>query len=157
VVRFVSVLAARRRPTAPVHIPTEYPPAPLSATILRFRCPHCGRGAVLTGLFSMNERCPVCGFVFMRGNPAYFSGAIFINYLLGAGVSIAVFLSVLAATWPNVPWNVLAYGAPVGVLIIVLLLHPVSKMILLTVDVRMRPITEDELMGKARPTGDAVS
>ena len=87
--------------------------------------------------FSMNERCPVCGFVFMRGNPAYFSGAIFINYLLGAGVSIAVFLAVLAATWPNVPWNVLAYGAPVGVLIIVLLLHPVSKMILLTVDVRM--------------------
>jgi uncharacterized protein (DUF983 family) len=138
-------------------IPAEYPPAPLSATILRFRCPHCGRGAVLTGLFSMHERCPVCGFVFKRGNPAYFSGAIFINYLLGAGAAIAVFLLVLTVTWPNVPWNVLTYAGPVGAVVIVVLLYPVSKMILLAVDVRMRPITEDELIGKARPTGDAVS
>src|SRR5438477_1596146 len=128
--------------------PAEYPAAPLSATILRFRCPHCGRGAVLTGLFSMHERCPVCGFVFKRGNPAYFSGAVFINYLLGAGASIAMFLVVLVATWPSVPWTLLKFAGPVGVIAIVLLLYPVSKMILLAVDVRMRPITEDELIGK---------
>lgn len=138
-------------------IRVEYPAAPLRDTILRFRCPHCGRGAVLTGLFSMHDRCAVCGFVFKRGNPAYFSGAIFINYLLGAGASIVTFLVVLVTTWPNVPWNVLAYAGPVGALIIILLLHPVSKMILLAIDVRMRPITEDELIGDMRPTGDAVS
>jgi uncharacterized protein (DUF983 family) len=135
----------------------EYPAAPLGATLLRFRCPYCGRGAVLTGLFSMHERCAVCGFAFTRGNPAYFSGAIFINYLLGAGVSLVIFLLVLVATWPRVPWSLLGYAAPVAVLVIVLLLHPVSKMILLAVDVRMRPITEDELIGHARPTGDTVS
>jgi len=135
----------------------EYPAAPLGATLLRFRCPHCGRGAVLSGLFSTHERCAVCGFVFKRGNPAYFSGAIFINYLLGAGASILAFLVVLVATWPNVPWNVLAYAGPVGALVIVLLLHPVSKMILLAVDVRMRPITEEELVGHASPAGDAVA
>jgi uncharacterized protein (DUF983 family) len=140
-----------------IQIPTEYPAAPLSRTILRFRCPYCGRGAVLAGLFATRERCAVCGFVFNRGNPAYFSGAIFINYLLGAGASIAMFLVVLAATWPRVPWNVLAYAGPVGMLVIVLLLYPVSKMILLAVDVRMRPITESELIGNARRTGDAVS
>jgi uncharacterized protein (DUF983 family) len=136
---------------------TEYPAARLRDTILRFRCPYCGRGAVLTGLFSMHERCDVCGFVFKRGNPAYFSGAVFINYLLGAGTTIFVLLVVLVATWPNVPWNILAYAGPVGALVIILLLYPVSKMILLAVDVRMRPITEDELMRKARPTGDSVS
>jgi uncharacterized protein (DUF983 family) len=135
----------------------EYPAAPLSATVLRFRCPHCGRGAVLSGLFSTHERCTVCGFVFKRGNPAYFSGAIFINYLLGAGASIVAFLVLLVATWPRVPWNVLAYAGPVGALVIVLLLHPVSKMILLAVDVRMRPITEDELVGHSSPAGDGVS
>ena len=135
----------------------EYQPAPLHRTILRFRCPYCGRGAVLTGLFATHERCAVCGFAFKRGNPAYFSGAIFINYLLGAGASLVIFLIVLVATAPHVPWRLLGYAAPVGVLVVVLLLHPVSKMILLAVDVRMRPITEDELMGRARPTGDAVS
>lgn len=55
-----------------------------------------------------------------RGNPAYLSGAVFINYL------------------------------------VILLLYPVSKMILLAVDVRMRPITEDELMGRTSPTGDSA-
>ena len=135
----------------------EYPAAPLRATILRFRCPHCGRGAVLSGLFSTHERCAVCGFVFKRGNPAYFSGAIFINYLLGAGASLVAFLAVLLATWPDVPWNVLTYVGPPGALLIVVLLHPVSKMILLAIDVRMRPITEDELIGHTRPTGDTVS
>jgi len=105
----------------------------------------------------MHERCAVCGFAFNRGNPAYFSGAIFINYLLGAGAAIIIFLIVLVATWPNVPWNMLAYAGPVGVLAIVLLLYPVSKMILLAIDVRMRPITEDELIGNSRATGDSVS
>ena len=135
----------------------EYPPAPLARTILRFRCPHCGRGAVLRGLFSTHERCSVCGFVFMRGNPAYFSGAIFINYLLGAGATLLAFLIVLAATWPSVPWNVLAYAGPVGAAVIILLIHPLSKMILLAVDVRMRPITEDELVGHASSAGDGVA
>lgn len=135
----------------------EYPAAPLSATLLRFRCPYCGRGAVLTGLFSMHERCAVCGFAFKRGNPAYFSGAIFINYLLGAGMSLLVFLLVVVATWPRVPWNVLVWAGPIGALLIIVLLYPVSKMILLAVDVRMRPITEDELIGHLRSTGDAVS
>jgi uncharacterized protein (DUF983 family) len=135
----------------------EYPAAPLGRTILRFRCPHCGRGAVLSGLFSTHERCAVCGFVFKRGNPAYFSGAIFINYLLGAGAAIFAFLVVLVTTWPNVPWDTLAYAGPVGALVIVVLLHPVAKLILLAIDVRMRPITEDELIGHRRPTGDTVS
>ena len=105
----------------------------------------------------MHERCAVCGFVFKRGNPAYFSGAIFINYLLGAGASLVALLVFIVATWPNVPWNVLAWAGPIGAVLIILLLYPVSKMILLAVDVRMRPITEDELVGYKRATGDAVS
>jgi len=112
---------------------------------------------VFVGPLTTHERCAVCGFVFKRGNPAYFSGAIFINYLLGAGVSLLLFLLLIVATAPHVPWSALVYAAPVGAILIVLLLNPVSKMILLAVDVRMRPITEDELMGKARVTGDHVS
>lgn len=112
---------------------------------------------MLNGFLSTHDKCSVCGFAFKRGNPAYFSGAIFINYLLGAGAALFSFLIVLAVTWPRVPWNVLAYAAPIGALVIILLLHPVAKMILLAVDVRMRPITEDELQGTMRPTGDAVS
>ena len=105
----------------------------------------------------MHERCAVCGFAFNRGNPAYFSGAIFINYLLGGFTALATFLLVLILTWPHPPWNVLSYAGPIGIVAIVLLVYPLSKMILLAVDVRMRPVTEDELMGTMRASGDAVS
>jgi hypothetical protein len=30
----------------------------------------------------MNERCPVCGLVFGRGEPGYFTGAMYVSYAL---------------------------------------------------------------------------
>lgn len=126
-------------------MPPTYTPAPLLRTIVRFRCPYCGSGAVLRTMFTTHDRCAVCGYAFLRGNPAYFSGAIIINYLLGAGTALAAFLLFLAATWPSVPWSALRFLVPIAVVVSVVLLNPVSKMILMAVDVRMRPITEEEL------------
>ena len=100
-------------------------------------------------MFTVRDRCAVCGFVFNRGNPAYFSGAIFINYLLGAGATLAAFLVLLVATWPSVPWNALRYAVPAAAVVVILVLNPVSKAILLAVDVRMRPVTEEELMAQS--------
>lgn len=124
-------------------------PAPIHQVVLRLRCPHCGRGAVFQSVFTVRDRCAVCGFVFKRGNPAYFSGAIFINYLLGAGATLAVFLILLVVTWPSVPWIVLRYAVPAAAVASILVLNPVSKAILLAVDVRLRPITEEELMAQS--------
>ena len=126
-------------------------PAPALRTVARLRCPHCGQGAAFQAMFTMHERCAQCGYVFKRGNPAYFSGAIFINYLLGAGGTLAAFLVFVVATWPDVPWGVLRWAAPITALASVVLLNPVSKAILMAVDVRMRPITADEIrMGSHR-------
>jgi hypothetical protein len=30
----------------------------------------------------MNERCPVCGLLFGRGEPGYFTGAMYVSYAL---------------------------------------------------------------------------
>jgi uncharacterized protein (DUF983 family) len=97
-------------------------------------------------MFEVHDKCRVCGYALKRGNPAYFSGAIVINYLLGAGGTLAMMLALVALTWPSVPWKALGYVVPVLVVVVVLLLNPVSKAILMAVDVRMRPITEDELV-----------
>ena len=114
-------------------------------TVGLLRCPYCGRGAALRSVFTLHDRCAVCGYVFNRGNPAYFSGAIFINYLLGAGSTLAATLVFLVSTWPSVPWSALRYVVPAAAIGSVVLLNPVGKVILMAVDVRMRPITEDEL------------
>jgi uncharacterized protein (DUF983 family) len=42
--------------------------------ILAQRCPRCRQGKVFRGQLAMEERCPVCGFVYRR-EPGYFTGA----------------------------------------------------------------------------------
>ena len=51
--------------------------------LLRQRCPRCGQGRIFGGLFSMNEQCSNCGLVFGRGEPGYFTGAMYFSYALG--------------------------------------------------------------------------
>jgi uncharacterized protein (DUF983 family) len=52
------------------------------ATIVRRRCPECGRGAIFRAPLTMNERCPNCGLLFGRGEPGYFTGAMYVSYAL---------------------------------------------------------------------------
>ena len=51
-------------------------------TMLRRRCPQCGSGPVFSSLWLMNENCPVCGLRFGRGEPGYFTGAMYVSYAL---------------------------------------------------------------------------
>jgi uncharacterized protein (DUF983 family) len=50
--------------------------------ILRKRCPRCRRGQVFRSLWKMNENCPVCGLDFDRGDPGYFTGAMYASYAM---------------------------------------------------------------------------
>jgi uncharacterized protein (DUF983 family) len=50
--------------------------------MLRRRCPHCGRGAIFGSAWSMNEYCSQCGLEFGRGEPGYFTGAMYVSYAL---------------------------------------------------------------------------
>ena len=52
------------------------------AAMLRRRCPRCREGRVFAGPLRMNETCPVCGLKFGRGEPGYFTGAMYVSYAL---------------------------------------------------------------------------
>jgi len=52
------------------------------AAILSRRCPKCREGAVFSSPLGMNEACPVCGLRFGRGEPGYFTGAMYVSYAL---------------------------------------------------------------------------
>jgi uncharacterized protein (DUF983 family) len=52
------------------------------AAIARRRCPRCREGPVFRSTLAMNERCPVCGLLFGRGDPGYFTGAMYVSYAL---------------------------------------------------------------------------
>lgn len=49
---------------------------------LLLRCPHCFQGKIFSGIWKMNERCPVCGIVYER-EQGFFMNAIFFGYILG--------------------------------------------------------------------------
>jgi uncharacterized protein (DUF983 family) len=119
---------------------------------IRLRCPHCGHGRVLAGWASVRERCDHCGLRFHRGDPEYFSGAMFANLIVSEGFFVISFAAALFLTWPNVPWDALTY---VGVAVMALLpvvMYPVSKVVWLAMDTLVRPVTDDELLPSAGPT-----
>jgi uncharacterized protein (DUF983 family) len=50
--------------------------------ILERGCPRCGR-KIFHGPLSMYDECPGCGLDFDRGQPGYFTGAMYVSYALG--------------------------------------------------------------------------
>lgn len=93
----------------------------------------------------MHSRCTVCNFRFERSDENYFQGAMFVNFMIGGFTFASSFLAVLMLSWPDVPWNALTYGAPVAMLAFMVLLYPISKVVWLTADVMLRPVTAAEL------------
>ena len=81
-------------------------------TILRRRCPECGEGAIFRGPLTMNEHCPVCGLPFGRGDPGYFTGAMYVSY--GMAIPIIALLALiehqLLPAWSLLKLVVLAWA-----------------------------------------------
>src|SRR4051794_16927007 len=69
--------------------------------ILRQRCPKCWQGAVFQGLWTMHERCPVCGHKFQQ-DEGYFLGAMYVSYTLSLpllGLMTVLLRMLLFPTW----------------------------------------------------------
>ena len=112
---------------------------------VRLRCPNCGVGAVLRPYATVNHHCAHCGFRFERSNDSYFSGAMLTNLAVAEGLFAVVFATVLITSWPDVPWDTLAWSMPLGVALAPALLLPFAKVFWLTFDVAFRPVTPDEI------------
>ena len=57
------------------------------------RCPRCVSGTIFRGRLSMHPTCPVCGLRFER-EPGYFTGAMYVSYMLALPVMAACVLAV---------------------------------------------------------------
>lgn len=96
---------------------------------------------------AVHARCTGCNFRFARSDESYFSGAMFFGLLMGEflyGVALAI---TIASMWPNVPWDTMTWAMPLGVLLIMIFVIPASRVVWLTVDVLVRPVQPDELVG----------
>ncbi len=72
-------------------------------TILRRGCPRCGH-PIFRSPLAMHENCPGCGLDFDRGQPGYFTGAMYVSYALAVPL-IALLTLIEHLMIPN--WSLL--------------------------------------------------
>ncbi len=66
---------------------------------LSLHCPNCGEGRIFTGLFSMNQTCPVCGVRFERESGESVGG-MYINLSIAELLTIGGFFLVNTLAHP---------------------------------------------------------
>jgi uncharacterized protein (DUF983 family) len=130
---------------SPLALPTFERTLAVWWRVLRLRCPHCGRGPVLRAPAAVRLKCSGCGLRFERSRHNYFSGAMFFGLLIGETLFVTALVTTIIVTWPSVPWDAITYVAPIGMIVVMLLLLPISKVVWLGVDVLVRPVTAAEL------------
>lgn len=106
---------------------------------LTLRCPHCGGGPVRRGWFTILPACGRCGKRLQRGEQDYFLGAMLFNLIIAELLFAAVFVTTLVILWPDVPWDVIQYAAPLGMAVVPFALYPCSKLLWLAADLAFRP------------------
>jgi uncharacterized protein (DUF983 family) len=79
--------------TAPGLSNEPSPPRTALAGIIARRCPRCRRGALFRAPLVMVEDCPVCGLDLDRGDPGYFTGAMYVSYALA--IPLIAFLTLI--------------------------------------------------------------
>ncbi len=100
---------------------------------LTLRCPRCGSGHLFRGYFHLVDDCPRCGLHFER-EAGYFAGALAINIMCVGGLFAIVFVSLLAATIPEIPVvPILVIVLPI-VVIGPVVWYPFSKTLWMAVD-----------------------
>lgn len=115
--------------------------------LVLLRCPHCGTGPVLNHWkIDVRERCPACNFRYTRTDESYFSAAMFFNLMFMEAIFAIGLVGYMLIVWPNVQWESLTYVAAVGMVVLGLVMQPLGKVIWLSLDVLIRPVTHDELV-----------
>lgn len=132
------------------HLDMAFPRAGRSLRLvgraLMLRCPYCGKGPVLRHWFALRPACGNCARPFERGEHDYFLGAMLFNLLIAELLFATVFVTVLVMRWPEVPWDAIEIGAPLGMAATPFLTYPFSKLLWLAFDLTLRPDTPADLM-----------
>jgi uncharacterized protein (DUF983 family) len=140
--------SSRKRTTdSPLNLPSTSDALRLLGRVLRLRCPNCGGGPVMRMSGAVLPRCRSCNFRFERSDESYFSGAMFFGLLMGEFLYAIVLLLVIVSMWPNVPWDTMTWAMPLGVLLTMIFVIPASRVVWLAVDVLVRPVQPEELIG----------
>jgi len=107
------------------------------------RCPRCGGRGVFRSLTELRERCPTCGFGFVR-EEGYWLGAMAVAFAMVEIVFAALLIAVIGSTWPDVPWTPLLIAGLVLNGVVPFLAYGWAKTIWLGIHYAFSPATATE-------------
>ena len=110
---------------------------------LRRRCPRCG-GKAFESWFRIKPHCDRCGLEFER-EPGYWVGAVIINTTVTFATFVAMFLALVLATWPQVPWGTVMGVTIVANAAIPVAFYPISMTVWLALEMSWHPLEQDEI------------
>jgi uncharacterized protein (DUF983 family) len=118
------------------------------STIFRLRCPVCENARIFNGYFDTPEKCPFCGYYFMRE-----SGYFLPHVAIGYGATVAVALGV----WPFMTYvlHIQSDALILGTMVAVGILFGVwfvryAKMLWLALDLTIHPPADEDFQSRGR-------
>lgn len=90
------------------------------------RCPRCGSGKLFRHWVEIAEECPRCGLRFANED-GYWTGSMAINLGVTEATFLIVFVGVIVATFPDVPWGPLLIAVIVVTALTPVVFHPISR------------------------------
>ena len=129
---------------------------------VRKRCPNCGGSDLFTRWWTMRRNCPTCGMKFER-DAGYGTGAMIVNTAATIGTFLVVFVGIMVATWPDVPWTAALVITIIVNTFVPIVFYPWSKTIFLGLDLAVRPLSTEEAdaasvwLRQSGSTADAAS
>ena len=118
------------------------------ANLLRLRCPVCSKGRIFHGYLDTPERCPECGFYFMR-ETGYFLPHAPISYLVI--VATAALMWVLLRFIYYVESDAVVLSAMLTIAVgFGLWSNRYAKMIWLAIDLTIHPPTKEDFESRGR-------
>ena len=103
---------------------------------------------------TMVPDCPTCGLHFERLE-GYWLGSVVINLAVTQGLFLALFVTLVVGTWPEVPWTTVLITLVTVNAVVPILFHPVSRTLWVALDrhvhARAHPDEETARAGYAPP------
>jgi len=90
------------------------------------RCARCGSPGLFRHWTAMVADCPSCGLHFERAH-GYWSGSMGLNLIVTEGLFLVVFVAMIVATWPDVPWVAVLVVTVALSIVTPIFFHPFSR------------------------------
>lgn len=107
---------------------------------LLLRCPRCGGRGLFLSWFRVRERCLRCSLPLERGEQQdYWLGGMMFNILLSEALAVTTVTLAIWASYPDIAWDAIWFGATALMIAAPFVLFPVSRIVWLAFDLVFRP------------------